>query len=154
MIKFRVNEFFKRDKGSIFRQEKPDFQYDSKTGEVIEVGMIDIQEYLNSSKECALDYILEKFNYNELVNGLADNPEYVKIEDKIFDLTKHPDLSDLADFKNTISVWRDKLNLNSGVSDKEILDAMYNKSVDLNKLVKGMEENEKTQKNDAKSEQA
>lgn len=146
MIKYRTNESYGKRIGTKFRDFRPEFMLDEKTNELVVVGEIDIQAQIQSNSSCALDKILEKYNYDELIYGNVDNK--VIIDDEVVDLTLHPDLADLADYKENVREWKAKLGLPIETSDSDLFKAMQGKADELNAyLEKNIKKEEVKEKN-------
>lgn len=85
-----------------FDRVVPVYELDSKTNELVVVGKRDLQELVQSSRDCGIDVILEKY-------GVLPTPDLSKttFTDEVFDASDvREDLEILSDFENELDEMR------------------------------------------------
>ena len=121
----------------------PEYKYSDDLKNVVQVGKIDWQAYLNSNLSSSLEVILDKFLPDNIPDPLAG---FVVIDNnEVFDTTqKMRDLSDLGAYMEKIDFYKDKFNLDPKMSVSDIINFVSKQSAELagnlNKL-KGVDQN-------------
>lgn len=144
-MKYKINEDFPRKKQK-FSCKDTDFKFDEKTKKLVNVGFIDLFAKVQANKDCALDVILDKFGYDEILYGL-NNPDVIN-SDEIYEYVgKNNDyLENLTEFKDMTNNWRKTLNIDDSVSDSQLLSFMHSNSDFIKNRIKEVFDNAKKKK--------
>lgn len=98
-----------------FKRIVPVYELDERTNNLVVVGTKDIQDLVQSSRDCGLDIVLEKYGVlpDMVVHGGKEAYEQACKSDKVdFDMTDiRDDLSVLADFSDEIENMRVRYNM-------------------------------------------
>lgn len=112
-----------------FSPFEDEYTFDSKKGILVKVGVIDLQERVNSFSDCALDKILEKFtSFEDLPNVQIDN-------ESVCDVSSSFDLSTLGSFYENVDNYKEKFNLPISFTPEQVFEFLEKTSRDLNKII-------------------
>lgn len=137
-----------------FRKKKK--QYKLVDNKLVVIGEIDIQEQINSNRDCALDVILDKFLHTGIIEGSYSSG--LSLDD--FDVNADPDEADYHDELYNAAIAVDQINqlrkkygLPDSYNEKQVvahvINLHNNVSKDIERKVKGLE----SEKKDVKSSQ-
>lgn len=153
-VKYKLESSEKTCKGQIFNSVVPEYELDEKTNTLVTIGTKDLQELIQSSADCALKKILDKFGcYPE--GFIPQQPVVSEESDKVNVVQIKEDLdyyNDILDFQEEL---RERYKFDDGMSLSDMMTALdgMKKSVDgqiqseLQKQSKGGKNDEK-EKND------
>lgn len=112
-IKYRTDHCFERV-GSVFSDCEYEYQLDEEQKKPVVVGIVNIQERIQSSEDCALNKILDKY---------LDVLPNVKVEtDEATEYTRHnPDLADLGAEYERVYALKEAYNLDPKLSYADTL---------------------------------
>ena len=139
-IVYRTNEFYDRSNVKLHEQSMYDIEwkYDEATGELLEVGKINVSAKVNSYKSFALENILDKYldamelDPNMFTNIVQD-PEVVDV--------RHFDLNDLGVMQEQADRYRKEFNLDptwdAATIFRHVADEAVKKQSDIENYVKG-----------------
>lgn len=150
-IIYRTNEFFERDKPQEFSEYEDDYELceDSESpnyDKVIVVGKTNIQEKIQSSENCALNKILDKY-LDQLPNMAieVDNSE-------TFENYK-PDLADLGAEYSRVEELKEKYGLDDSLGYEETIEELQRRKASLDSLIlEAQKKSQKVIKEDKKNE--
>lgn len=117
--------------GQTFSKTKPEYALDKNTGELIQVGTIDIDAYIQSSIDCALDRILDKF-------GCL--PENMKVpestaSDSINIIDTRDEFAELDAFFGDVDFLRERYELDSSTSIQDVFKILNDRKDNLSKQI-------------------
>lgn len=138
------------DYSQSFSNFQAQYMLDSKTNKLVQIEDKDCQELIQSSADCALDKILEKFGYEGLFINL---PKAIDTDD-VLDGGQNIDvLQEMGESIDIANNWRDKLGLSYDLTteqvfefmnnNKEKLKAFINQKIEANKIEGGIANEEK-----------
>ena len=153
-VKYKLESSEKTSKGQFFHSVVPEYQLDEKTNTLVTIGTKDLQELVQSSADCALKKILDKFGC--IPEGFVPQQPVVSEEsDKVSVVQLKEDLDYYNDILAFQEELRDRYNFDDGMSLSDMMTALdgMKKSVDgqiqseLQRQFKGGKNNEE-KKND------
>lgn len=155
MIKYRINEYFDKKNGQSFSTVEFEYKKVPMQEKIYISGKIDVVEKLNSNKNVALDFILDKF----LNVDLSSKINFV-YNGEVIDRTQSNDILDIAlNMSGLAESYRQKLNLSDELSISDIFNHISKHATlmheDLMKKLKESEDlkNVKTQEIKKENEQ-
>lgn len=114
-----------------FKRVVPVYELDEKTNELVVVGTKDLQELVQSSRDCGLDVVLEK--YGVLPPQML--PEVSSTTSEPYDATDiREDLEILADYHNEIEAMRQRYNI-PDASEADVLKHISSLKADVDKKI-------------------
>lgn len=132
MPKYRLEDYQKNSpvSGQTFSRIVPEYQYDEKTKSLVVVGTKDLQEIIQSSADCALNKILDKFGClpPEMQAQVTDTDEV-----NIVDLTD--DLEDMSNAINSFEEMRERYGFPVTMSYNQMFDEINKIKSDFDKKV-------------------
>lgn len=135
---YRTNEWF--DRPPLHEQSMTDIEwkYDEATGELVEVGKINVSAKVNSYKSFALESILDKYlDAMDLDPNMFTN---IESADDVVDV-RHFDLSDLGLMTEQANRYRKEFNLDptwdAATIFRHVADEAVKKQNDIENYVKG-----------------
>lgn len=143
-IKYRINEFYKRESVPEFSQYEKDYKLDEKTNELIEAGEKDLQAEIQSFEECALDRVLDRFLKGDVLAAQQLQPK----EEQMGTYERMQfDLADLAEEYERVYELKEKYHLDDSLSYSEVMNVLKDKQVALSsRITKLQEEKEKEER--------
>ncbi len=119
-----------------FTRSKKCYELDSKTGKLEQIDSIDLQEMVNSSADCELSKLYEKFTTGEVVS-INKYKDLLPSEKIIFDDTNDKDeLNNLAELIKISDKYKKELKLSDNLSPDKVFEEVQRRSKDLNKEIK------------------
>lgn len=140
-MKYRLENYqSKKDfvpTGQKFRRVVPVYELDEKTNTLVVVGKQDIQELVQSSRDCGLDIILEKYGVLPdmlIKDGRIGYEAAVKGTGYQYDLSDvREDLEVLSDFFNEMADIRQRYGVSPDVSPEALSNILKEKKAKLDK---------------------
>ena len=126
-MKCRLPDYQEKEavKGTSFSKYKDEYKWDEVDEKVIPTGQkIDLQALIESSADCALDKMLEKFNLDPTT--LTARAPVSTPSDEIADFTAEvkDDLEILSRYKQKIADVRTTYGIDSSVQDAEVFNEL------------------------------
>lgn len=117
--------------GQTFEHTKPEYALDKNTGELIQVGTIDIDALIQSSVDCALDRILDKFGcLPESMQAPVSTPS-----DSINIIDTRDEFAELDGFFEDVSALRDRYELDPSMSIQDVFKTLDDRKNNLSKQI-------------------
>lgn len=111
---YMLNKGFRRSRQS-FSKIVPVYDLDEKTNSLVVVGTKDLQELVQSSRDCGLDVVLEKYGALPPVTP----PKVSEVTSEPFDFTDvRDDFEVLSDFNEEVEAMRERYNMPLASSDE------------------------------------
>lgn len=118
-------------KAQTFEHTKPEYALDKNTGELIQVGTIDIDALIQSSVDCALDRILDKFGcLPENMKAPASTPS-----DSVNIIDTRDEFAELDGFFDDVSALRDRYGLDQSMSIQDVFKTLDDRKNNLSKQI-------------------
>ena len=126
-MKCRLPDYQEKEavKGTSFSKYKDEYKWDEVDEKVIPTGQkIDLQALIESSADCALDKMLEKFNLDPTT--LTARAPASTVSDEVADFTAEvkDDLEILSRYKQKVADVRTTYGIDSSVPDAEIFNEL------------------------------
>lgn len=144
-IKFRVNEFYERAPVPVFTEEEDEFQLDEENDCLVKVGVINLQEKIQSNEDCALDKILDKYLDTDDARELS-KIKAAPIDPNLVHENYRPDLADLGAEYERVENLKEKYGLDPYLSYEETLKALQGKKKDLDAYILKLEKEKEIEK--------
>lgn len=117
--------------GQTFSKTKPEYALDKNTGELIQVGTIDIDALIQSSVDCALDRILDKFGcLPESMQAPQSTPS-----DAINIIETRDEFAELDSFFGDVDALRERYELDSSTSIQDVFKILNDRKDNLSKKI-------------------
>ena len=134
-VKFRVDHVFERPKVPVFDRYEDEFKLDKEADMLVKVGKIDTQELIESSMDCALTRILDKYmpeQVDKLVNSHVINVEGT--HERV-----NSDLADLGAEYERVEQLKHKYALDESLSYFDTLSKLKDLQLEVGDTIKRLE---------------
>lgn len=134
-VKFRVDHVFERPKVPIFDRYEDEYKLDPVNDKLVKVGKIDTQEIIESSMDCALDRILDKYmpeQVDKFINSHVINVEGT--HERV-----NNDLADLGAEFERVEHLKQKYDLDESLSYFETLNKLKDLQLEVGDTIKRLE---------------
>lgn len=141
---YRSYNYRLKDKpvGQSFSREVPKLDIDPEKHVLVQVGTKDLQAFVQSSADCALGKILEKYGVLPSGSNLFD-PSRVSVSDDVYIDDVHDDLQYMNDVSQDLEDIRDRYGFSDSMTYEQISDALLKRSNELSDIInKGGKANE------------
>ena len=139
-LKYRKNEFFERPAVPEFSEYEDELEYDEENDTLVVVGRINCQERIQSSADCALNKILDKYLPEQIVQSLKDKNPIGVDNEHVFERAPAPDLADLGAEYERLEELKEKYNLDPALDYDKVLPELRKRKVNLDNFIHEAEE--------------
>lgn len=135
-LKYRVEDYRSKlddgeKSGQVFHNVVPEYAYDENKQELYQIGVKDLQAIIQSSADCALDKVLERFGcLPPELQPVATQSDDVNIVDL------RDDLSAMNDFIDDMEDIRSRYNFGSDLSYKDMFSKLEQMKIDFDENLK------------------
>ena len=134
-VKFRVDHVFERPKVPLFDRFEDEYKLDQANDRLVKVGKVDTQEIIESSMDCALDRILDKYmpeQVDKFINSHVINVEGT--HERV-----NTDLADLGAEFERVEQLKQKYDLDESLSYFDTLNKLKDLQLEVGDTIKRLE---------------